>query len=79
MPKTRSALTAADANEAQPPNSPSSALPATMDPLGHVLANVLAADASSPYRLAFDSASIEDIDDLLSLSRSQRYQGYLLD
>ena len=33
--------------------------------------NVLAADASSPYHLAIDVASIEDIDDLLSLSLSQ--------
>ena len=32
--------------------------------------NVLAADASSPYHLAIDVASIEDIDDLLSLSLS---------
>ena len=71
MAKTRAAPQGAASPAAQPaaPPSVSSADPsADADPLEHVLDNVLLAGGTSPFRLAFDAAGIEDIDDLLSLS-----------
>ena len=53
-----------------------------MDPLEHALANVLVSDASSPYvqpskQLASRTLMIYSLS--LSLSLSQKYQGYLME
>ena len=61
MPKTRTSVASGSQDS-------SSSSAAAMEPLEHVLANALVADASSHYLLGFQAAGIQDIDDLRSLS-----------